>query len=1017
MNITTVPTSSTPGQQTNESSGGRDSSSNNTDPGHSNNTGVTVTSGESPAAAWMVQPQCSGDYLFRIEIGQHVWWRWVVVDIDPPRLSGQLSVSKASVALGNRTKAIQMGNSIFPVLRYLLVLLNMSEPVHKFDMSAALQLSDSVSVLRAECFEDIETAAKIAGDAPTTVAASSFPDGLAGSPPIASPTIGQLMQLSDGFMRKYVMASGMGFVQSCLAVLYGPEGSTASITLPKGVLSDLTGNLNTESLHLETKLPGIAIGSSSAPITGLGGALMTTFTSSASVTAASTSFLSALTSRLSMLNSAYHFQVSALADSLDEGEGGCGLLAMTASLASPGVSHRYRLVAGNLRWSVMSIQGNIPILDTAFGKPMEVKVADQVNSATAGLWSPVNGTVALPVTPPSVFPASAPPEFPVVKDNAVDGLHRHRDRFLSSAAAEELRQLQEHTILGPAAMLTPTPGNQTDSRQAPPFSNGSSAAREETAGDQQYTQLQDVLTSFLKSLSQFTNGSNSTNNMNIISNQYVIVGVASGNGTNGSVILDPSGRVVFNGGNSTESPSPPMSSSSKKAATPTVIQISTQDMVYTAATVALLLFAVTLGHTVVVILYRLYLGPDLPAVLHFPRIEITLASPLLVAVTYYSCLTLSAPAASQSRVSYILAVFVLACIVLPYFVLLWWLTVCRWYLEEKPSYCTSPTLNQQLQTAVLVDTRRDEGSRNGSPLPSADPHGRVGGGGLGGCRDDYGTAGYQQTLDGAETLMSHGCNTPRDLKLTPGNHVLDKSPTAAGIAENQPFIEQPCDPALPADLDTQQTGMQQADPMLSGCNIIAAGVNNEAAVGAGVERPSSTAAAACTLHRKASSQKTSRTTGHASNRNISPGFVAALGSSAGVPSSCDNDQGPQAAQGKPSVMSLAAKVTAAAAANNDGSLVSMSAGTAIAGSIAVGSMNHKADPARSSISLPPIGTVSRTRRPTNLMDNMAMATSTPPTSGRSRDEVCYMVGLHDSIPVEIPIMGAYDTSRRPKGKT
>lgn len=38
-------------------------------------------------------------------------------------------------------------------------------------------------------------------------------------------------------------------------------------------------------------------------------------------------------------------------------------LAMTAYLASPGISTTYDTVSRYLRWSLMSIKGNIPLLD------------------------------------------------------------------------------------------------------------------------------------------------------------------------------------------------------------------------------------------------------------------------------------------------------------------------------------------------------------------------------------------------------------------------------------------------------------------------------------------------------------------------------------------------------------------------------------------------------------------------------------------------------------------------------
>ncbi|EFJ43932.1 hypothetical protein VOLCADRAFT_95847 [Volvox carteri f. nagariensis] len=610
MNITTVPTSSMPGQQTNESSGGGDSSSNNTDPGHSNNTGVTVTPGESPAAAWMVQPERSGDYLFRMEVGTNLWWRWVVVDIDPPRLSGQLSVSKATVTFGSQALAAQSGVGNAASVRYLLVLLNMSEPVHKFDTATALQLSDSVSVLRAECFEDIETAAKIAGDAPTTVAATVTAPNPPGPPPTpaASSAISKLLQLGDGVM-KYAVASGVPFVRSCLVVLYTPEGSRASVTLPEGAVRDFTGNLNSRPLLLEAQLPGAVMQSSSssadaASTLGPAGTFISGFLSTTTAAAASASSLSILTSRLSMLQNAYHFQ----------------LLAMTASLASPGVSHRYRLVAGNLRWSVMSIQGNIPILDTAFGKPMEVKVADQLPT-------------------PALRPAGAPTAralLSTLNDDSYASSFRssryRRDRSLAAAVVNPIPQ-QTQPSLSPSA---PPTGLNIGSSQPAHASSNSSAASGETANT--YKKQQDSLIAWLWSMSQFSSGDNnnsssynsSTNNDTVVNN-YVIGGAASGNGSVDVLAVDPSGRVLSKNGShnyrSSNLPPPPATGTppNNSTAKPT-LRVNTQDLIYTLGTAVVLLAAVMLGHALVALLCRLYLGPDLPAVLQFPRMEVALAS-------------------------------------------------------------------------------------------------------------------------------------------------------------------------------------------------------------------------------------------------------------------------------------------------------------------------------------------------------------------------------------------------------
>ncbi|EFJ43933.1 hypothetical protein VOLCADRAFT_95849 [Volvox carteri f. nagariensis] len=142
------------------------------------------------------------------------------------------------------------------------------------------------------------------------------------------------------------------------------------------------------------------------------------------------------------------------------------------------------------------------------------------------------------------------------------------------------------------------------------------------------------------------------------------------------------------------------------------------------------------------------------------------SGPLLVAIIFYSCLTLSAPATTQRRFSYILAVFVLACVVLPYFVLLWWLTVCRWYLEEKKPYSLGECkLPNQVAGALDTQHREDDISRR-----SLSPHHQSGR--------------SPRSLVGLEAL-SCGCGDPNDLNLDHSKDGHAESPSAAEIAENR----------------------------------------------------------------------------------------------------------------------------------------------------------------------------------------------------------------------------------------
>ncbi|GLC48522.1 hypothetical protein PLESTB_000107200 [Pleodorina starrii] len=97
--------------------------------------------------------------------------------------------------------------------------------------------------------------------------------------------------------------------------------------------------------------------------------------------------------------------------------------------------------------------------------------------------------------------------------------------------------------------------------------------------------------------------------------------------------------------------------------------VDSQELLYTLATALLLMGALVWGHTLLVVLYKLLNGPELPATLQFPRVEIRLAG---------------GGRGDKFDTSRIPALLVLWILVMPYLTLLWWLTVCRWYLEAKP---------------------------------------------------------------------------------------------------------------------------------------------------------------------------------------------------------------------------------------------------------------------------------------------------------------------------------------------
>ncbi|GLC48516.1 hypothetical protein PLESTB_000106600 [Pleodorina starrii] len=457
------------------------------------------------------------------------------------------------------------------------------------------------------------------------------------------------------------------------------------------------------------------------------GALVGGVLAGSALTSASASFFSAMTKSSSILQSAYHIQV----------------LSMSANLASPGVSATYRRVARFLRWSVMSIKGNLPVLDSAFSKQQQVDATGGVSSAL-GVASelPSNDTAngAAPGSPP---PGSGPQaamimaqtvkaEFPTPSAAIRHGQAPARALAAAVPAALEPQEPQAAAMSRPTVSPTTTVptaatvGNKSLAvagvERAPP----PPAAMSSAAGSR------DALISWLRSVSQSSPGSSGNGTLNSgnstgsrdgtggsrgqdMSALYVIGGGdADGNGA-GAMTVDASGRVlVLNNGTDgpTASLAPPPPTSPPPPGGGGLLAVDgsaykraflkdSQDLLYTLATAGLLIGVTGLGHTVMIIVYKKFMGPDLPPTLQFPRVEMGLAGPLLVGLAFYACLAIGVPG-DKFNAGWIPALLVLWFLVLPYLTLLWWLTVCRWYLEEKGHMGLAVGIHQRAPTKLVL---------------------------------------------------------------------------------------------------------------------------------------------------------------------------------------------------------------------------------------------------------------------------------------------------------------------------
>ncbi|GLC48527.1 hypothetical protein PLESTB_000107700 [Pleodorina starrii] len=391
------------------------------------------------------------------------------------------------------------------------------------------------------------------------------------------------------------------------------------------------------------------------------------------------------------------------------------MLAMSTNLAAPGVSVAYRKIAKYLHWSLVGMKGNTPLLDDVFNNTQDVEIPGsseidlntafksiQTTSLSSAPRTPPRTSSSLnphpslpqepppppppihqppltqppsihqpppdipPGTPQPTTPPERPPESPSLR-------HRSRGRALTEAPTPGPSPLTRAGRQPPQpALASVSPLLQRLHPPPPPRAppDGLAASR-------------DPLLTWLRTVFNSSGGNSTTNASS--ANLYVIGGAAAGS-TRDILVVDAGrgqllddmpgtqfsgfgGAVGAKGGNAT-------------AGKPKLVT-DAQNLPYTLAVAGILMVALIVGHLILVYLYRRFVHRDVHPLLRFPRAEMSLGGLLLVAVTFYSSLALSG-STGPLRGNRITATVVLALVVLPYLIVLWWLTLCRCYLEEKP---------------------------------------------------------------------------------------------------------------------------------------------------------------------------------------------------------------------------------------------------------------------------------------------------------------------------------------------
>ncbi|GLI59755.1 hypothetical protein VaNZ11_001709 [Volvox africanus] len=621
--------------------------------------------------AWSLDPGVNGDYLFKIQVGGNVWYRWVLVDVDPPFVSGSLLVlNKKATFEGSTTTDMGKGR-----WQYLLVVLNMSEPVRNFNLMEALQLNDS-TLIRIDCFESLDTASiKVASTSYKMVESVGLPEASQ-----SSISASQETPLSD----YYIAATyGRHYVRSCLAVLYAADDSKPSITLPRGAVVDLTGNPSVTSLFLQANLKD-SLSASADRLAGVTSALVGGILASTAAIATSAACISSVPSHSSLLQSAYHIQ----------------MLAMSVNLASRGISEMYEGLPEVLRWSLMGIQGHLPALDRMFSSNASTNTTDSVSKV---LGLDMN---SLPPSPPASLAVPS----------------HNRSRLLLADVNASLGGLPPKPTLPPQLLIT------QQSQQLPAMVQQTPTADPYPPSSplDLMAVTQNVLIEWLQTMMAFNmlasssnhseesntqqQGSNSTQQQEVSRvskngsessglNSYVIVG--GGADSINDVSIDADGRVMNVSWIAPAEESPTTSSINTSA----THERATQRLTSTLANAGLVIGSVLIVHLILILLYNRFVGGELNPILEFPRVEVDTAGLILVALTFYSCCTFGA-FDKLWQTDQITAVAVLLLLVLPYLLLLWWITVCRWYLEETPPgdrcgarhHCEAEGQQQQQQT-------------------------------------------------------------------------------------------------------------------------------------------------------------------------------------------------------------------------------------------------------------------------------------------------------------------------------
>ncbi|EFJ43191.1 hypothetical protein VOLCADRAFT_96656 [Volvox carteri f. nagariensis] len=529
---------------------------------------------------WRMEPGVQGDYLFRIQAASGV---------------------------------------TAPFIRYMVALINTSEPVQKPDLEAVLQLVGGVSLLSSECFESADAAKEISSKAAfiastTVVAAVGLSKSGAGGQgwSVPSPAVNPALLQLDGRSINLTALSGVSYVQSCLATMYAPEGNKVSVILPEFGVVDWAGNVNRGPLVLEPRLPGTRLASAHSSSRVVGGFLVAVF------------LLPVLTSRWSSVQSMHHVQ----------------MLAMSATMASPGVIVGYRLMARNLRWSVFSVKGNLPALDKAFPSN---NLSDYIN----------------------------------ILDHARSVLGLDTQRSINRTAAE-------------------TPGAARDDGIQAGYRIGSYPSLDALISWLKSVNELNSSDSGAGADAYYRNASNS--NSSSARSTYVIAGAIAagysdydGGYADDVVTLDSAGRVLNKSSSSStgwnyNAAPPPMGGNRASSGAAVTIMTDIQDVRYTLVVSAIAMGSLLTLHALVAFHFRLRSGvmKDLPPQLSFPRPEVNLGGLILVALAFIASSDLAAGPSSAIGTGHVTpAVLVLVVAVVPYLLFMWWLTVCRWYLVVK----------------------------------------------------------------------------------------------------------------------------------------------------------------------------------------------------------------------------------------------------------------------------------------------------------------------------------------------